>query len=61
MNIIDTSIASDAFSSNDLYDRLKSIINNREEGNDGYGIAMRNLDEYTEDGYLESDEIVCSV
>ena len=28
---------------------------------DGYGIAMRNLDEYTEDGDLESDDIVCSV
>ena len=35
--------ASDAFSSNDSYDRLRIIINDREEGNDGYGIAMRNL------------------
>jgi hypothetical protein len=61
MNINDTSIASDAFSSNDSYDRLRIIINNREEGNDGYGIAMRNLDEYTEDGDLESDDTVCSV
>ncbi len=61
MNINDTSIASDAFSSNDSYDRLRTIINNREEGNDGYGIAMRNLDKYTEDGDLESDDIVCSI
>ena len=38
-----------------------TIINNREEGNDGYGIAMRNLDENTGDGDLESDDIVCSV
>ena len=43
MNIHDISIASDAFSSNDSYDRLRIIINDREEGNDGYGIAMRNL------------------
>ena len=57
----DTSIASDAFSSNDSCDRLRTIINNREEGNDGYGIAMRNLDENTGDGDLESDDIVCSV
>ena len=28
---------------------------------DGYGIAMRNFDEYTEDGDLEGDEILCSV
>ena len=48
MNINDTSIASD-----DLYDRLRTIINNREEDN--------NLDEYTKDGDLESDDIVCSV
>ena len=61
MNIHDISIASDAFSSNDSYDRLRIIINDREEGNDGYGIAMRNLDEYREDGDLESDDIVCSV
>ena len=51
LNINDTSIASD-----DSYDRLRTIINNREEGYDGYGIAMRNLDEYT-----ENDDIVCSV
>ena len=61
MNIHDISIASDAFSSNDSYDRLRIIINDREEGNDGYGLAMRNLDEYREDGDLESDDIVCSV
>ena len=56
LNINDTSIASD-----DSYGRLRTVINNREEGNDGYGIAMRDLDEYTEDGDLESDDVVCSV
>ena len=40
---------------------LRTVINNREVGFDGYGIAMRNLDEYMEDGDLESDDIVCSV
>ena len=56
LNINDTSIASD-----DSYDRLRTIIKNRKEGNDGYGIAMWNLDEYTKDGDLESDDVVCSV
>jgi len=45
MNINDTSIASD-----DSYDRLRTIINNRGEDN-----------EYMKDGDLEIDDIVCSV
>jgi len=67
LNIHDISMASDAFSSNDSYDRMKINSNHSDEVNDTYGIAMRNLGEYADDkdengdGYLDSEDVVCSV